>query len=320
MSKPRVLVTRRLPEPAETIIREVCEYEVWPHPIPIPRDILLEKVRGVHGILSLLTDRMDAEAMDAAGPNLKVISNYAVGYDNVVLEDAKARGIVVTNTPGVLTETTADLTWALLMAAARRIAEGDRFTRSGEWKGWDPLQLLGVDVFGKTLGIIGLGRIGVAVARRATGFQMRILYTDVQPFPDRERETGARYVSLDELLRESDFISIHSPLTPQTRHLINAEAFRKMKPTAVLVNAARGPVVDEVALVEALREGRIFAAGLDVYENEPRLAPGLANLPNVVLAPHLGSASRETRAKMAELAAKNLVLVLQGKEPLHRVV
>jgi glyoxylate reductase len=320
MAKPKAYLTRRLPEPAESIIKEVCDYEIWGEPAPIPRHILLEKVRGVSGIVSLLTDRIDGEVMDAAGPTLKVISNYAVGFDNVDLEAAKARGITVTNTPGVLTETTADLTWALLMAAARRIAEGDRFTRSGQWKGWDPLQLLGVDVFGKTLGIIGFGRIGVSVAKRAVGFKMRILYTDVCPFPDREAETGARFVTLDELLRESDFISIHSPLTPETRHLINRDAFQKMKPTAVLVNAARGPIVDEVALVEALREGRIFAAGLDVYEREPQLAPGLADLPNVVLVPHLGSASRETRAKMAELAAKNLVLVLQGKEPLHRVV
>jgi glyoxylate reductase len=320
MHKPKAYLTRRLPEPAESIIGEVCEYDIWGDPVPIPRATLLERIRGVDGILSLLTDRMDAEAMDAAGGSLKVISNYAVGFDNVNLDAAKERGIVVTNTPGVLTETTADLTWALLMAAARRIAEGDRFTRTGHWKGWDPLQLLGVDVFGKTLGIIGLGRIGVSVARRAAGFRMRILYTDVQPFPEREAETGAQFVSLDELLRESDFISVHSPMTPETRHLINEEAFRKIKPTAVLVNAARGLVVDEAALVHALREQRIFAAGLDVYEREPQLAPGLADLPNVVLAPHLGSASRETRSKMAELAARNLVLVLQDKEPLHRVV
>lgn len=320
MSKPKVYVTRRLPEPAEAILKEVCSYTIWQDPVPIPREVLLEQIQGVDGILSLLTDRMDAQAMDAAGPQLKVISNYAVGFDNVDLETAKARGIVVTNTPGVLTETTADLTWALLMAAARRIVEGDALTRSGQWKGWDPLQLLGVDVYGKTLGIVGLGRIGMGVARRAAGFKMRVIYTDVKRFPEREAETGATYVTLDELLRESDFISIHAPLMPETRHLIDAEAFKKMKPTAVLVNAARGPIVDEAALVDALREGKIFAAGLDVYEHEPQLTPGLSDLPNVVLAPHLGSASRETRSRMAELAAKNLVLVLQGKEPIHRVV
>ncbi len=316
----KVYVTRRLPGPVDEILGPVCDYEVWPEDRVIPREVLLEKVVGLDGLLCLLTDRIDAEVMDAAGPQLRVISNYAVGYDNIDLEAARARGIIVTNTPGVLTETTADLAWSLLMAAARRIVEADRFTRAGKFTGWSPTLLLGVDVYGKTLGIIGLGRIGRAVARRAKGFQMRVIYYDIQRNPEAEKELGAEFVSLDELLKTADFISIHTPLTPETRHLIDREAFAKMKSTAVLVNTARGPVVDEEALVEALREKKIFAAGLDVYEQEPKVHPGLLELENVVLAPHIGSASRETRGKMAELAAKNLVLALQGKEPLHRVV
>jgi glyoxylate reductase len=310
-----VYVTRRIPESGLDILRRVCgTVDIYEGEAPLPRDELLRAVRGRHGILCLLSDRIDAEVMDAAGPQLRGIANYAVGYDNVDVAEATRRRIPVSNTPGVLTETTADLAWSLLMSAARRIAESDRFVRSGKWQGWGPMQMLGVDVYGKTLGLVGAGRIGQAMARRAIGFDMRVLYHDVSRCEAIEK-SGARMVTLDDLLRESDFVSLHVPLTLQTRHMIGRRELRMMKKTAVLVNTSRGAVVDETALVAALRDGVIFAAGLDVYEDEPRLKPGLAELDNVVLAPHIGSGSRETRQKMAEMAAENLAAMLQGKRP-----
>ena len=280
---------------------------------PPGRDELLEAVRGANGVLSTATEKMDGEVMDAAGDGLKVIANMAVGYDNIDVEAAGERGVVVTNTPGVLDETTADVAFMLMLAAARRLGEGERLLRAGRWEWWGPKQLRGIDVWGKRLGIVGMGRIGQAVARRAKGFGMEILYHNRSPKEDAEEELGARYLGLEDLLRESDFVSIHTPLTDETRYLIGAEELEIMKPEAVLVNTSRGPVVDEGALADALENGRIFAAGLDVYEEEPKVHPKLIELENVVLAPHIGSASIETRDRMATLAAENLRAVLSGE-------
>lgn len=319
--KHRVWVTRRLPEEALLPLFQEAEVEVWPERLPPSREVLLEKARGCSGLLTLLTDTIDAEVMDAAGPQLKVISNYAVGFDNIDVAAATQRGIVVTNTPGVLTETTADLAFALLMAAARRLQEGYEVVRRGDWLTWEPQLLLGQDVHGATLGLVGLGRIGQAVARRAKGFSMRILYTDPQRAPQSlEEGLGATWVDFPTLLRESDFISIHCPLTPQTRHLFNAEAFRQMKPTAILINTARGPIVDTQALYEALRQGRLRAAALDVTDPEP-LPPDhpLLTLPNCLVVPHIGSASVATRRRMAEMAVANLLAVLRGETPPYPV-
>ncbi len=309
----KVLVTREIPEAGLRLL-ESFDVTVLSE-LPPGRDELLEAARGVDGVLCTLTENIDAEFMDAAGEGLKVVANMAVGYDNVDLEAAKERGVVVTNTPEVLNETTADTTFMLLLAAARRLGEGERLVRAGEWEAWGPKMLLGPDVWGKKLGIVGFGRIGQAVARRAKGFGMEILYTGRSRKEEAEEELGARYLELDELLRESDFVSIHTPLTAETQHLIGASELEKMKPEAVLVNTSRGPLVDEAALADALESGRIFAAGLDVYEEEPEVHPKLLELENVVLAPHIGSASIETRDKMAALAAENLRAVLSGEEP-----
>src|SRR5829696_2186578 len=276
---------------------------------------LLEGFRGAAGILSTVTETVDAELMDAAGDDLKVIANMAVGYDNVDLDAAGERNVVVTNTPEVLNETTADTAFLLLLAAARRLGEAERLLRSGGWEAWGPMQLTGPDVWGKKLGVVGFGRIGQAVARRARGFDMEVLYHDQYRNESAEKETGAQYLELDELLRTCDFISVHTPLTPETRHLIGQGELDLMQPTSVLVNSSRGPVVDEGALADALAKRRIFAAGLDVYEEEPEVHPKLLGLENVVLAPHIGSASIETRDKMAVLAAENLAAVLRGEEP-----
>ncbi|MEM2282589.1 MAG: glyoxylate reductase [Candidatus Hadarchaeales archaeon] len=311
----RVFVTRLLPGPALEVLREKCEVEVNEEDRVLTKREIIEGVRGKDGLLCLLTDRIDAEVMDAGAPTLKVISNYAVGFDNIDVPEATRRGIAVTNTPGVLTETTADLTWALLMAVARRIVEADKFVRRGDWKGWAPSLFLGRDVYGKTLGIVGLGRIGKAVARRAAGFEMKVLYFDVKRDEKAEKELGVRFVSLEELLRESDFVSIHVPLTKETWHLIGEKELRLMKPTAFLVNVARGPIVDEAALIRALREHWIAGAALDVYEREPYVPPELIQLENTVLLPHLGSASVETRERMAMMAVENLLAVLESRIP-----
>ncbi|HEX29262.1 TPA: D-glycerate dehydrogenase [Candidatus Poribacteria bacterium] len=311
----KVYVTRRLPQPAIDMLEERFDVEIYPEDRAIPREVLMEKVKGIDALLPLLTDKVDAEVMDAAGENLKIIANYAVGYDNIDVDAATKRKIAVTNTPGVLTETTADMAWALMFAVARRVVEADKFTRAGKFKGWGPMMFLGGDVYGKTLGVVGVGRIGSAVAKRAKGFNMRVLYTDVVRNEEIEKEVGAKKVELDELLRESDFVTLHVPLMPSTRHLIGERELKLMKKTAYLINTSRGPVVDERALVEALRKGEIAGAGLDVYENEPELSPGLAELDNVVLTPHIASASVETRTRMATLAAENIIAFFEGKRP-----
>jgi glyoxylate reductase len=309
----KVLVTREIPEAG---LRPLEDYDLTVlSEAPPARDELLEAAEGAVGVLSNVTEKMDAEFMDAAGEGLKVIANMAVGYDNVEVEAARERGIVVTNTPGVLDETTADTAFMLLLAAARRLGESERTLRAGDWEWWGPKLFVGVDVWGKKLGIVGMGRIGQAVARRGRGFGMEILYHNRSRKEDAEKELDARRVELDELLETADFVSVHTPLTDETRHLIGPEELRRMKPTAVLVNTSRGPVVDEGALADALADGRIFAAGLDVYEDEPKVHPKLLDLENAVLAPHIGSGSQETRDGMAVLAAENIVAVLSGGEP-----
>jgi len=309
----KILVTREIPDAGIRLL-EGFDVTVLSESPP-ERGELLEAVRGAAGILPTVTEKIDAEVIGAAGDGLKVIANMAVGYDNIDVEAATERGVVVTNTPDVLNETTADTAFMLLLAAARSLGEAERLLRSGGWDAWGPMQLTGPDVWGKKLGIVGFGRIGQALARRARGFDMEVLYHDQHRNEGAERGLGARYLEIDELLRTSDFVSIHTPLTPETRHLIGQGELDLMQPTAVLVNSSRGPVVDEAALADALEEGTIFAAGLDVYEEEPEVNPKLLELENVVLAPHIGSASIETRDKMAELAAENLVAVLRGEEP-----
>lgn len=318
MARPKVFVTRRLPQPAMDRIAEVCDADVWEEEMPPPREVILDRVRGCDGILCLLTDRIDAEVMDASD-SLRVISNYAVGYDNIDIDAAAERRIQVGNTPGVLTETTADLAFALLMAAARRIVEADRFTREGRWKTWSPLLLCGTDVHHSTLGIVGLGRIGIEMTKRARGFDMQVQYADADPNEEAEMKLGLCRVDLDTLLASSDFVSLHVPLTDSTRHLVGERELSLMKPTAVLVNTARGPVVDERALYEALRDRRIAAAGLDVFEQEPAPADNpLFSLDNVVVAPHIGSASVATRLKMALMAAENLIAGALCRDLPHR--
>jgi glyoxylate reductase len=285
----------------------------------MPRGEILRRIASCDGLLCLLTDRIDREII-AAAPKLKIIANYAVGYDNIDTEAARARGIIVTNTPGVLTEATADLAWTLLMSAARLVPAGDRLVRSGQWQGWDPGLLLGSSVFGQTLGIVGAGRIGTAVALRAQGFKMPIVYTSRSRNPQLEAELGARRVELNELLTSADFVSLHLPLTEATRHLIGPRELDLMKPGAVLINTARGPIVDEAALAAGLQSGRLGAAGLDVFEQEPAVHPALLELENVVLLPHLGSATRATRSRMAAIAAQNLLAWIEGATPPNSVI
>ena len=313
--RPRVFVARRIPDEGLAPILAACDADLWPDDLPPPRDELLRRVARCDGILTLLTDRVDDELLDAAGPSLRVVSNYAVGYDNVDVAACARRGVAVGNTPGVLTETTADLAWALLMAAARRLPEGDRYVRAGHWRTWGPMLLLGPDVHGATLGIVGFGRIGQAVARRAQGFGMTVLYHDVGPvLVEVAASLGATSVPLDELLARSDFVSLHVNLTPETRHLINADVLSRMKPTAVLVNTSRGPVVDGTALAEALRDGVIFAAALDVTDPEPiPVDDPLVGLDNCLIVPHIASASRATRGRMAAMAAANLLAGVHGE-------
>jgi glyoxylate reductase len=313
MSKPKVFVTRRIPEKGFELIREFCEADVWTGELPPGREAVLDRVRGVDGILSLLTDRIDGEIMDAAGAQLKVISNFAVGFDNVDVNAATARKIPVGNTPDVLTDATADFSFALMMSAGRRILEGDRYVREGKWKTWHPMLFLGVELKGATLGLVGFGRIGKAMARRAVGFDMRVIYYDPMETKT-DPDIKATRVDFETLLDESDFISLHTPLTLDTRHLIDAEALSKMKPSAVLVNTSRGPVVDLDALHNALKERRLFAAGLDVTEPEPLpLEHPLFQLDNIVILPHIASASKVARDKMSWLAAKNLIAGLKGE-------
>lgn len=315
-TRPPVLVTRRLPQQALDQITARCDMTLYDGAGAMPRDRLLAEVAGKAGAITLLTDRVDEQFLDAAGPQFTVVANCAAGYDNIDLEVCTRHGVLACNTPGVLTETTADAAFALMMAAARRVAEGDRFVRSGTGWIWGPLMMLGQDVHHGTLGIVGFGRIGQALARRARGFAMRVLYHDmVRPPAEVEQELAAQYCDLEDLLRESDCVSVHVPLTPQTRHLINAARLALMKPTAVLVNTSRGPVIDEQALARALRQGQIFAAGLDVFEREPEVHPGLLACDNAVLIPHLGSATVKTRLAMADLAAGNLLAALEDRDP-----
>ncbi len=320
MNEPRVFVSRIIPAAGLDLVKQACDSEVWPERLPPPREVMLEKVRGVDGLLCLLTDRIDGDLMDAAGSQLRVISQIAVGYDNIDLAAARQRGIPVGHTPGVLTEATADLAFTLLLSGARRIVEGMQYIRDGKWDTWEPETLLGADLSGATLGIIGLGRIGQAMAQRARGFNLRIISCDPVLSDEEIRDRGAEPAGLEDLLRQSDFVSVHTPLTPETRHLINADALAIMKPTAVLVNSARGPIVDLVALEAALRQGQIAHAALDVTDPEPIAAdhPILA-LPNVTIVPHIGSASVRTRDQMAEIAANNLLAGLRG-EPLPHAV
>jgi glyoxylate reductase len=314
--KPKVYVTRELPERGLKIIKERFDAGVWPEYAPPPKRTIIEKAKDVDALATLLSDKIDAEVLDAA-PKLKMIAQLAVGFDNVDVQEATKRGIYVSNTPEVLTDTTADFAWALLMTLARRVVEADKYVRTGRWKvGWHPAMLQGRDVYGATIGIVGAGRIGYAVAKRATGFSMKILFYDVIPRPEMEKDFGAKKVDLDTLLKQSDFVSIHVPLMKETHHLINAEKLRLMKKTAYLINNSRGPVVDEKALYDALNEGRIAGAGLDVFEQEPTpLDNPLLKLDNVVVAPHISSASYETRSKMAEMVADNLIAFFEGKKP-----
>lgn len=308
-----VYVTRRIPEPALDLLRRECAIvEVNPEDRCLTRAELLDQVRGRNGILCMLTDIIGEDVLRAA-EGARGFANCAVGYNNFDVAKATELGLVVANTPGVLTDATADLGWALLMAAARRIAEGDRFMRAGGFESWAPMLLLGADITGRTLGIVGAGRIGAAVARRSRGFDMKVLYCDTSANPAIEEELGARRVGLDELLAESDFVSVHVPLTEATRHMFGIEQFRRMKRTAIFINTARGPIHDEAALVEALRSGLIAGAGLDVYEDEPKMKPGLAELDNVVLVPHIGSATIGTRTRMATMAAENLIAMVKGE-------
>ncbi|MDD3465017.1 MAG: D-glycerate dehydrogenase [Candidatus Cloacimonetes bacterium] len=317
MPKPKIFITRNIPQPALNRLAEVFDISIHANDKAISRQQLMEAVKDMDVLLCLLTDIIDKELMEAA-PRLKCVSNLAVGFNNIDLEYARSRNIAVCNTPGVLTETTADLTWALLLACARRVVEADNYARSGRFEGWEPLLMLGVDVFSKTLGIIGMGRIGNAVARRAEGFGMKVLWFDPQVDPKTVSDKYER-ADLRHLCSSSDFISIHAPLTPDTHHLVNAELLSLMRPTAVLINTARGPIVDEEALIKALRDKKIAAAGLDVFENEPEIPAELLELENAVLLPHIGSASIETRTKMALMAAENAIAVIQGTEPPARV-
>ncbi|MGQ9489945.1 MAG: 2-hydroxyacid dehydrogenase [Anaerolineae bacterium] len=313
MTRPHVFVTRIIPDAGLKLVQDFCDVDLWTDELPPPREALLTHVRGAQGLLCLLTDRIDGEVMDAAGPGLKVISNHAVGYDNIDVPAATARGIPVGNTPGILTDATADFAFALLLAAARRVAEGERFVRAGRWKTWGPSLLLGQDVYGATLGLIGFGRIGQAMARRAAGFAMRVLYYDPSQ-PEPPPGLDAVPVALETLLRESDFVSLHVPLTSSTHGMINRETLALMKPTAVLINTARGPVVDSTALYEALRDRRIFAVALDVTDPEPiPLDSPLLTLDNCLIVPHIASASVATRQKMSLMAAENLIAGLKGE-------
>jgi glyoxylate reductase len=320
MSEARVLLTRRMPPPAAGILNsagiEVLEIE---QDEPVEREVLLERIAGMSGVVTMLSDRVDHAFLEAAGSNLRVIANYAVGTDNIDLDACRVRNVVVTNTPGVLTDATADLAMALLLATARRLRDGDLFVRAGQWQGWAPLQLLGLQLSGATLGIVGAGRIGTAVARRAAAFGMRLCYCHPRPNPELDQQLGAQQMDLDSLLRMSDVVSLHIPMRSENRHLLDAERLELMRRGAILINTARGAVIDELALIEALKSGRLSAAGLDVYELEPELAPGLAELPNVVLLPHLGSATTATRQLMSKMVAENILAVLRGEQPEHPV-
>ena len=310
-----VFVTRKLPKPAMEYLSEHCDIlDINPHDRVLTKEELLEGVKDRDGVLCLLTDTIDENILQAAN-KARIFANYAVGYNNIDIDAANRHGIMITNTPGVLTETTADLTWALIFATARRIPEADRFMREGRFEGWGPMLLLGCEITGKILGIVGAGRIGTAVARRAKGFDMSIVYADSKPNSIIERDLGGKRLELNDLLHQADIVTLHVPLMDETIHLIGEEELGTMKESSFLINTCRGPVVDEKALVKALQNGRIAGAGLDVYEREPELEPGLKDLDNVVLLPHVGSATVETRTRMAMMAAENLITGLKGETP-----
>ena len=314
MAKPKVYSTHQLFEEARKILDSNCDMQYWTDSERPPRDEVLRRVTDKEGLICLLTEKINDEFLRSA-PKLRIASNVAVGYDNIDVDACTKRGVVVTNTPGVLDETTADFAWTLLMAVARRVAEGEALARSGNWKGWNLDQLCGADVWGKTLGIVGFGRIGRSVARRASGFQMKVIYTDaVRVSEEVEKSLNAEFRDMNSLLAEADFVSLHVPLLPETRGLFDAPKILRMKPTAFLINTSRGPVIDEAALVATLENKKIAGAALDVFENEPFLHPGLKR-PNVVLTPHIASASIETRTKMAVIAANNIVALFEGQRP-----
>jgi len=316
MSEPKIVVTRRIPEPAVEILREAGDVWVSPDDRPLEVSELHDAISGADVVVTLLHDKVDDAFLDAAGDQLRAVCNVAVGFDNIDVPAATKRGVLVTNTPAVLTEATADLAMTLILAVTRRIGEGERIIRAREPWSWHMFMLLGTGLQGKTLGVVGMGAIGQSLARRAKAFGMEIVYSDARQAPaEVEQELGARRVELDELLRTADVVSIHAPLMDETRHLINADTLGLMKESAYLVNSARGPIIDEAALVDALKAGKIAGAGLDVYENEPETHPGLVDLDNVVLLPHLGSATIETRTAMGVLAAENAVLALRGERP-----
>jgi glyoxylate reductase len=313
---PKVFITRTIPEAGINLLKEKrYEVEVSDFDGVLPREQLLEKVKGADAVLALLTDKINAEFFDAAGPQLRIVANFAVGYDNIDIEEAKKRGIITTNTPDVLTESVAEHAIALMFAISRRIVEADKFMRGGKYIGWAPMLFLGNDLRNKTLGLIGLGRIGARVAEIAkNGLGMKVLYFDVKRNEELEKNHGLEYSDLETVLKQSDFISIHVPLLDSTRHLLGAPQFEMMKSTAYLINTSRGPVIDEKALVSALKNSVIKGAGLDVFEEEPKMANGLSELDNVVVVPHIASATEETRSAMSELAAKNIIEVLEGKD------
>jgi glyoxylate reductase len=316
MAGEKVLITRRVPPPAVQMLEGAgLTVQVIDQDDPPQRALLLNEVSGCAALITMLSERVDTELLDAAGDRLKVVANFAVGFDNIDLKACTERGVRATNTPGVLTDATADLTWALILAAARSVVPGDRLVRAGEWTGWAPMQLLGMQLTGATLGIVGAGRIGTAVGLRSQGFGMNVLYVDDTPNETLESQLGAQRVSLDQVLDAADVLTLHIPLTPETRHLIGQMELAAMKSSAILINTARGAVVDENALVAALRDQQIAAAGLDVYEREPQLAAGLRDLPNVVLLPHLGSGAAATRQKMSQMVAENVLAVLRGQDP-----
>ena len=312
MAKPNVYITRLIPQNGIELLQASCTVEVSPHDRPLTRQELLENIKGRDGIITLLTDKVDAEFFEAAA-GVKGVANFAVGFDNMEVKEASKRGIPLSNTPGVLTNATAEMAWALLFAVCRRVVESDAVMRSGQWPGWGPLQFIGGDVAGKTLGIVGSGRIGAAMAMKSRGFEMPVLYTDAYRNEMLEKELGAKKVEFEELLAASDFVSIHAPLLPETRHMFGAKQFAMMKKTAYLINTARGPIIHEAELVEALKNGVIAGAGLDVYEFEPKMVEGLKELKNVVVAPHTASATVSSREGMSRLAAENLLAMLAGK-------
>ena len=315
MARPNVLVTRMVPQENLDRLRERFDVEVNADDRPLTRAELLAKVKGRDAILSMLTDTIDGEVLDAAGPQCKVVANFAVGYNNFDPAAATQRGVVLTNTPGVLDDATATLAFTLLLATARRVVEADKYVRDGKWTGWAPLFFIGLDVDGKTLGVAGLGRIGKNVARKGAAFGMKVIYNDVRRDPELEASIGARFVDKDALLAESDFLTLHVPLLPETRHWIGETELAAMKPTAVLINAARGPVVDEKALARALKDKVIWGAGLDVFENEPLVEPELLGLDNVIIVPHVASGTTETRLNMGRIAVENITRVLTGEPP-----